>query len=203
MRAMTMTGSMKAMMGAVALTMGLAAAAAAQPVPGGPGGPGGEPGGADGRGGRGGPGGPGGHGGRGGMMGGPLGGLLAVHPDLPLPALNLSDAQREQMRTILQGHRDEGKSLMDRASASMEALRKATEGTVDEGAAAQHGQALGTLIAEAAVLRGKVRAEAFAILTPEQQAEANKILAERQQRMQQFRTKADQRRQHPAPKQDQ
>ena len=26
-------------------------------------------------------------------MGGPLGGLLAVHPDLPLPALNLTDAQ--------------------------------------------------------------------------------------------------------------
>lgn len=195
MRAMTMTGSMKAMMGAVALTMGLAAAAAAQP---GPGGPAGEPGGPNVRGGRGGPGGPGGRG-----MGGPLGGLLAVHPDLPLPSLNLSDAQREQMRAILQGHRDEGKSLMDRAEASMEALRKATEATVDEGAAAQHGQALGALIAEAAVLRGKVRAEVFAMLTPEQQAEANKIHAARQQRMQQFRQRMEQRRQQrPAPKQD-
>lgn len=185
MRAMTMAGSVKAMMGAVALTMGLAAVAAAQP---GPGGPGGEPGDRGGRPEHGRP------WGRGGMMGGPLGGLLAVHPDLPLPALNLTDAQREQVRTILQGHRDEGKALMDRATAATEALRKATAGTVDEGAAAQQGQAVGAVIAEAAVLRAKVRAEVLAILTPEQQAEAAKIQAQRDARMPQFRQKMGQRR---------
>jgi Spy/CpxP family protein refolding chaperone len=133
------------------------------------------------------------------MMGGPLGALLGVHPDLPLSALNLTDAQREQVRTIMQSHRDEGQALVQKAQASMEALRKATDATVDEGAAAQQGQALGAVIAEAAVLRGRVRGEVFAILTPEQQAEANKIAADRQQRMQQFRQKAGQRRaQRPA-----
>lgn len=126
-------------------------------------------------------------------MGGPLGALLGVHPDLPLASLNLTDAQREQVRTIMQSHRDEGQALVQKALASMDALRKATEATVDEGAAAQHGQALGAVIAEAAVLRGRVRAEVLATLTPEQQAEANKIAADRQQRLQQFRTKADQR----------
>jgi Spy/CpxP family protein refolding chaperone len=136
------------------------------------------------------------------MMGGPLGALLGVHPDLPLSALNLTDAQREQVRTIMQSHRDEGQALVQKAQASMEALRKATDATVDEGAAAQQGQALGAVIAEAAVLRGRVRGEVFAILTPEQQAEANKIAADRQQRMQQFRQKAGQRRaQRPAKQQ--
>ena len=122
---------------------------------------------------------------------GPLGGLLGLHPELPLAALNLSDAQREQVRTILQGHREEGHALTQRGEAAMQALRKVTEGTIDEGAAAQQGQALGAVIAEEAVLRSRVRAEILAILTPEQQAEAAKIQADREARMKQFRTKRD------------
>lgn len=162
---------------ALALTLGLAGAAAAQP-PGPPGGPGGF-GMLPDR-----PGGPGGPGGR--MMG-PLGGLLALHPDLPLPGLDLTDAQREQVRAIMQAHRDEGRALMQRAQTAADALQKATSGTIDEGAAAQQGQALGGAIADAAILRARVRSEVFAILTPEQQAEANKILADRQDRRERFR----------------
>jgi len=112
-------------------------------------------------------------------MMGPLGGLLALHPDLPLLGLNLSDAQREQVRAIMQTHRDEGRALMQRAEAAADALRKATGQTIDEGAATQHGQALGAAIADAAVLRARIRAEVFAILTPQQQAEAHKIAADR------------------------
>ena len=125
---------------------------------------------------------------------GPLGGLLGLHPELPLPALNLTDAQREQVRTILQGHREEGQALMQRGQAALEALRTSTEGTIDEGAAAQQGQALGAAIAEAAVLRARVRGEIMAILTPDQQAEAAKIQVDRELRMKQFRTKRDDRR---------
>jgi len=125
---------------------------------------------------------------------GPLGGLLGLHPELPLPALNLTDAQREQVRTILQGHREEGQALMQRGHTALESLRKATEGTVDDGAASQQGQALGAVIAEAAVLRARVRGEIMAILTPEQQAEAAKIQADRELRMKQFRTRMDERR---------
>ena len=174
---------MKVMGATLALTVGLAGAAAAQPGPGGPGrGPfdGGGPGG---------PGGPGGSGGPGRM--GPLGGLLGLHPELPLPALNLTDAQREQVRAILQGHREEGQALMQRGQTALETLRKVTDVTVDEGAAAQQGQALGAAIADAAVLRSRVRGEITAILTPEQQAEAAKIQADRELRMKQFRTTRD------------
>jgi protein CpxP len=179
MNTTTIGTSVKMMAGALALTLGLGSAALAQPGFGGPGGPGGP--------GFRGPGGPGG-------PGGPLAGLLALHPELPLPALNLTDAQREQVRTILQGHREEGQALMQKGHSAFEALRKATEGTVDEGAAGQQGQAVGAVIAEAAVLRAKVRGEILAILTPEQQAEASKIQAEREARMKQFRQKMEQRR---------
>jgi Spy/CpxP family protein refolding chaperone len=75
----------------------------------------------------------------------------------------------------------------------MDALRTATAGTIDEGAAAQQGQALGAVIADAAVLRGRVRSEVWAILTPEQQAEATKIQAERQARQSQMRQRLQQR----------
>jgi protein CpxP len=133
---------------------------------------------------------------------GPLGGLLAIHPELPLQALNLTDAQREQVRTIMQSHRDEGRALGDKAHTALDALRKASEGTVDEGAIAQQGQAIGTVIGEAAVLRAKVRSEVFAILTPEQHAEANKLQAQRQQRMDQMKQRFQQRRQQrPQPEQ--
>jgi len=205
MRAMTIKTGATLAAAALMITMGLAGAANAQPGSGGgsggyktfddgmgPGGPGGR-----------GPGGPGGPGGR---MGGPLGGLLALHPDVPFQALNLTDAQREQVRAIMQGHQAEGRALAEKAGAAMDALRKATDDTIDEGAAAQHGQAVGAVIAEAAVLRAKVRAEVFAILTPEQQAEANKLQAQRQQRMEQMKQRGEQRRQQrqqPKPQPDQ
>ena len=127
------------------------------------------------------------------MRGGPLGGLLAIHPDVPLHALELTEAQREQVRTILQSHRDEGRALAEKAQTAMETLRKATEGTLDEGAASQAGQGVGAVIAEAAVLRAKVRTEVLAVLTPEQQAEAQKLQAQRAKRAEQFKQRAQQR----------
>ena len=152
--------------GALALVIGLATTAAAQPsgprvrVPDGSRGPGGP----------------------GGRMMGPLGGLVALHPDLPLPGLDLTEAQREQVRAIMQTHRDAGRALLQRAAAAAEGLQKATTTAIDEGAAAQHGQALGGTIADAAVLRARIRQEVFAILTPEQQAKANQILTDRMER---------------------
>lgn len=177
MRAKTVT-TMKLMAGALALTMGLSAAATAQPGRGGPGfgGPGFR-----------GPGGPG---------GGAMGGLLGVHPELPLGALNLTDAQEEQVRGIFQSHRAESESLRQRAEAASEALRSVTSAaTVDEAAITQQSQAFSALIAEAAILRARVRSEILAVLTPEQQAEATKLTSERQAKMQERRAKMLQRRQ--------
>jgi Spy/CpxP family protein refolding chaperone len=54
------------------------------------------------------------------------------------------------------------------------------------------------VIADAAVQRARVRGEIMAILTPEQQAEAAKIQADREQRMKQFRTRSDEMGRRPA-----
>ena len=103
-------------------------------------------------------------------------------------------AQREQVRAIMQNYRDEGRAIGEKARAAFEALRKASEGTVDETVVTQQGLALGAVIGEAAIVRAKVRNEVFAILTPEQQAEANKLQARRQQRMEQLKQRMEQRR---------
>lgn len=178
MNTTTTLTTMKLMAGALALTMGLGATAEAQPGRGGQGfGPGFR--------------------GAGGPDGGPLGGLLAAHPDLPLRALNLTDAQREQVRGILESHRAEAASLRQRAGAAHQALHAATSAaTVDEAAITQQSQAFSGLIAEAAVLRARVRSEVLAVLTPEQQAEATRIAADRQARMQERRQKMQERRQN-------
>lgn len=189
MRRRNVTMGVKTMTGVLALTLGLAAAAGAQQPPqdgrgSGPGMP--PPPGEGARGpGRGffGPGRPGEPGGR--MMG-PLGGLLALTPDLPLAGLNLSDAQREQVRALMQGRRGEGRAMMERARAAMEAMEKATTGTtIDDAAAIERGQALGAVIGEAAVLRARLRNDVMAILTPEQQAEARAMAADRMEKRRQ------------------
>lgn len=175
----TTMSTMKAVAGALALTVGLAGAVAAQPGTG-----------AGGRGFKG-----SGFRGAAGPRGA-LGGLLAIHPQIPLGALDLTDAQREQVRGILQSHRPEAESLRQRADAAVKALRAAgNASTVDEAAITQGSQAFSGLIAEAAVLRARVRGEVLAILTPEQQAEAAKIAADRQARMQGRRDRMQQRRQ--------
>lgn len=118
---------------------------------------------------------------------GPLGGWFGTHVDVPLRALNLTDAQREQVKTILEGHREEGRALAERARAAFQAIDKASAESVDEGAIAQQGQALASVITEGAILRAKVRTEVFAVLTPEQQAQAAKLKTDRQARMEQRR----------------
>jgi Spy/CpxP family protein refolding chaperone len=74
----------------------------------------------------------------------------------------------------------------------MRALQEATRGT-DEAAIRQQGEAVGAAIAEAAVLRSRIRAEVWAVLTPEQHAKAEQLRAERQARMQERQTRMQQR----------
>jgi len=93
-----------AAVGAAVMTIGLSAAAFAggdqQDAPGGR---------------RGGPGGRIGGPGRGGPFGGPMGPLAG----LPLRELNLTDAQREQVRLIMESHEAELKAIHDRIHAEV------------------------------------------------------------------------------------
>jgi protein CpxP len=168
MKSMTRIG---AALGAAILTVGVGAAAIA--VAGGQQGPGIERRGPDGSFGFG-QGGPRGRG----RMGGPgRGGPLA---GLPLRELNLSDAQREQVRAITESHQAEMKAVGDRAMTARQALRAATTSpSFDEGAVRARAAELAAVEADVAVFRARLFADVFQILTPEQQAKVKELSGSR------------------------
>ena len=159
-KSMTRIGSA---LGAAALTIGLGSAALSvagqqQQAPSGRhdgfGGPGR---------GRGGPGGP--------------GGLLA---GLPLRELNLTDAQREQVRQIVESRQQETRAIGERAMAAREALRTATTSpSFDEGLVRAKAAEVAAIDADMAVARARIFADVFQILTPEQQAKVKELSGSR------------------------
>jgi Spy/CpxP family protein refolding chaperone len=136
-----------------------------------------------------GPGGPGrgGPGGPGGMFG----------PELR--ELDLTDAQHQQVRAIMESHRDEQRAIGDRIRTARKALQDAIAAdTIDETAIRLKAAEVGAVEADAAVLQAKVRAAVFAILTPEQVKKAKELRAEMENRMKEGRG-GRMRPHHPAP----
>lgn len=179
--------------GAIAMAGALAAGAyaagqsvslAQDPGVGGPagqggfGGPGGR-GGPFGRGGRG-PGGPG----MPGRPGGPMGGPGDVLGPMMLGRLDLSDAQREQVRTIVESHRDELRELGERGMHARQALEAAVMANVfDEAAIRAAAAEVGVVEADMAVARARISAEVHQVLTAEQQAKLEQLRAQMRERM--------------------
>ena len=132
------------------------------------------------RGGRGGPqGGPGGAGrgvGRFGGPGGPMG-------PLGLNRLDLSDAQRDQVRSLVESRRDETKGLADRARSAHDALQAAvTADTFDEGAIRAHSAEVASVEADMAVARARLHADILQILTAEQRTQLKALQAQMKER---------------------
>ena len=120
-----------------------------------------------------------GPGGPGGRLGGPGGfGLPGLR------VLDLTDAQKEQIRTIQQSHRDDVRAIAERTRTAQRAIDQATHGaTVDEAAIRTQSTALAAAIADGAILRAKVNAEIFNVLTAEQQQKLNDFRAQMQERV--------------------
>jgi Spy/CpxP family protein refolding chaperone len=126
--------------------------------------------------GRGGPMGPGGRMG----LGGPLGLLPMLGRQL-----QLTDAQRQQVKGIADSHRDEWKALADRARPAHDALNAAvTAGAVDEALVRQKAADLAAVEADMAVGRAHAFAEVFQILTDDQKARLKTIESTMKNRMQ-------------------
>lgn len=130
-----------------------------------------------------GPGGPGmmgrGQGMRGGPGGGPFGFLGPGAREL-----NLTDAQREQIRTAAQGHQEEMKAIGEKLGAARKALDDAiTADQFDEGAIRARANELAALEGDAAVLRAKVHQAVWSVLTPEQKQKAAELKSQMEQRM--------------------
>ena len=123
--------------------------------------------------------GPGGPGGRMGGPGGPGGfGLPGLRE------LDLTDAQKEQIKTIQQSHRAEVQQIGERTRTAQRAIDEAAGGaSVNEAAIRSQSTALAAAIADGAILRAKVNAEIFNVLTAKQQQKLNEFRAQRQERM--------------------
>jgi Spy/CpxP family protein refolding chaperone len=130
-----------------------------------------------------GPGGPGGPGGFGGP-GGPMGLLGELGPGLR--ALELTDAQREQIRGIAVTHEAGFREIGERLRTAHESVNTlVTADTIDEAAIRARSGELAAVEADAAVMRARVHQEVFGILTAEQQAKARELRAQMQERTKQ------------------
>ena len=119
--------------------------------------------------------------GRRGGPGGPMG-----MPPMLARELNITDAQKAQIKTIADSHRDEWKALGDRARTAHEALQQAvTADTVDEGLIRQRSAEVAAVEADMAVARARTHAEVFQLLTPEQKTQAKTLQSTFAERMKQ------------------
>jgi periplasmic protein CpxP/Spy len=104
---------------------------------------------------------------------------------LPLRGLNLTDAQEQQVRTLTQQYREQNRAAGEKLRAAFDAQRNAVETVpVNEGLIRSTTQELAEAQTEAALQQARLHADIFALLTPEQQAQAKKLQAERQARRQ-------------------
>jgi Spy/CpxP family protein refolding chaperone len=123
--------------------------------------------------------------GRGMGLGGPgrgAGGPMGMLP--MLGRLGLSDAQRDQLKTIAAAHADEWKTLAARGRTAHMALDDAISAdTVDEASIRQKAAEAAAVDADVAVARAHARAEALQILTADQKSQLKTMQAKMQQRM--------------------
>ena len=90
-----------------------------------------------------------------------------------LRALDLTEAQRDQAKNALQSHKDEFKAIAREMIAARGALGDAvTADTIDQDAIRAASGRVAEVELSAALLRARVHAEVFALLTPEQQQKA-------------------------------
>jgi periplasmic protein CpxP/Spy len=115
-----------------------------------------------------GPGGPGG-------PGGPMGMLPMLGRQI-----GLTDTQRDQVKAIADSHKDEWRSLAQRARAAHDALNQAvTAETLDEALIRQRSSEAAAVDADMAVARAHAHAEVFQILTAEQKAQLKTLQTRR------------------------
>jgi Spy/CpxP family protein refolding chaperone len=115
---------------------------------------------------------------------------------LPLRGLNLSDAQEQQLRTLRQQYREQNRSAAEKLRTAMEAQRKAVQTIpIDEQLIRSTAQALAEAQTDMALQQARLYSDVYGLLTPEQQATARKLQAERETRAQQRQQQRQQRQQ--------
>jgi len=121
--------------------------------------------------------------------GGPRGRGFAA--GFALGQLDLSDAQKQQIRAITQRHRQQTQPLAQRLQQAMEAQRAAIQAIpVNESLVRSAAQDLAAAQADMAVEQARLHSDIFGVLTAEQQEKAKQLEAQAQARANERRQRA-------------
>jgi Spy/CpxP family protein refolding chaperone len=113
---------------------------------------------------------------------------------LMLRELNLTEAQQQQVRQLTEQLREQSRTLVDAVRKGEEARRAAVEAVpLDETRIRTAMQQLGDAQTELAILQARFHSDVYALLTPEQQQQAQKRRAEREARLKQRQDRLQQR----------
>jgi Spy/CpxP family protein refolding chaperone len=106
-----------------------------------------------------------------------------MHRGFPgLRQLELSADQRQEIRRLMESHKAERDAIEGRLREARRAEAEAVMAVpVDESAIRTRSAELAKVEADAAVLRARVHAEVYNVLTPEQQEKAKALRVEREQ----------------------
>jgi Spy/CpxP family protein refolding chaperone len=114
-----------------------------------------------------------------------------------LRSLNLTDAQIEQVREIRESYREQMRATSQRLSEAADKQRQAIETLpVNETVITSATQDMTQAQVDVAIQQARLHADVWSVLTPEQQAQATKLRAERKARLEQRRQEFQQRRQN-------
>jgi protein CpxP len=101
----------------------------------------------------------------------------------PLAQLDLTDAQRQQVRDVMQRHREDMDAVGKRLGEAHRAQRAAVETVpVNEALIRSTSQALATAQTDMALLQARIHTDMWGLLTPDQQAKAKELKAQRDAR---------------------
>ncbi len=119
---------------------------------------------------------------------------------LPLGQLDLSDAQRSQVRDIREKYAQDLRKSGEQVRAGHQAQREAIETyPINESLVRSTTQGLASALTDMALIQAQMHHDLFSILTPDQQAKAQQLDQERESRMkerqQQMQQRMQQRRQ--------
>lgn len=107
------------------------------------------------------------------------------HMDFPFKQLDLTDAQRQQVKSVMQKEHSTMQPLMQQVHAMQQQLKQYSEGTYDDAKVqalvAQQSQTLVQLKVE----ETRMHSEIYQLLTSDQQAKLKEIEASHEARMQQ------------------
>jgi protein CpxP len=114
---------------------------------------------------------------------------------IPLGRLDLSEAQQEQIRRVMEQNRAATRTAGEGVRTARQALQDAvTADVVNEGAIRAVATELGRAEGDAAVQRAYVHSQVWQLLTSEQQVDAREAEAEMRQRMAERRQRTGERR---------